>query len=311
MDEGRQPPFILGMGVGVWAIYRLPELMGPNTSETGFVLAIGVSVSATALPVLGAILRETGLIGREVGRLALGYAAFNDVILWILVIALSTMAGASGTPIDTAVAIVPSTLVYFGLMAFLFRPLLAWLFEPSPGARHDLTAGQIVLVASILLASALVTEAMGLHYLIGAFTVGVIMPKSLRDPIISVFEPVNVFVLLPFYFVVTGLRVVVDIGSGQLLLFFVLSTLAAMGGKILGTTIPVKIAGHPWRNALQLGVLMQCKGFVEVVILTVLLDAGFISNPAFSALMLMALVTTALTMPMSRAVGTPQTTEKR
>jgi Kef-type K+ transport system membrane component KefB len=150
---------------------------------------------------------------------------------------------------------------------------------------------------------------MGLHYLIGAFTVGVIMPKSVRPSIKAVFEPLSLFVLLPFYFAVTGLKVAVDIGSVQVLLFFLLSTLAAMGGKILGTTIPSKIKGVGWREALQLGVLMQSKGFVEIVILTVLLDAGVISNSAFSALILMALVTTALTTPMYHALGSTQVAE--
>jgi Kef-type K+ transport system membrane component KefB len=299
-------PFIFGMGLGAWAVHHCPELMGPNGSEIGFILAIGVSVSATALPVLGAILRETRLIHREIGRLALGYAAFNDVFLWVLIAALSTMGDASSTRVAPFVAIVPSTLVYFGLMAFLLRPLLGRLFDFASGASQTVTPGQIVLVASTFLASALLTEAMGLHYLIGAFTAGVIMPKSLRPLIVSAFEPLCIFVLLPFYFVVTGLKVNLEIGSSQVLLFFALSTVCAMGGKILGTVVPAKLAGQGWRESLQLGVLLQTKGFVEVVVLNVLLDSGFISSSAFSALILMAVLTTALTMPMSRALDAAQ-----
>lgn len=298
-------PFIFGIGVGIWAVSHVPELMGPYVSEIGFVAAIGVSVSATALPVLGAVLRETGLIRRELGRLALGYAALNDVLLWILIIFLTTMTGASNNQLGTVAAIVPSALGYFGFMAFVAKPLLGRLFEPVSDERPDLSDGQIVLVASTMITSALMTEALGLHYLIGAFSAGLVIPKSAKGPIMARFEPLAVFVLLPFYFVVTGLKVAIDIESGHVLLFFLLATLAAMGGKILGTTIPARIAGHRWRDAVHLGVLMQCKGFVEVVILTVLFDAGLISNSGFSALILMALVTTALTMPMSHAIGEP------
>lgn len=304
-------PFIFGIGVGIWAISHVPELMGPKVSEIGFVAAIGISVSATALPVLGAILRETGWIRGELGRLALGYAALNDVLLWILIIFLTAMTGTSNNQLGTVVAIVPSALVYFGVMAFVAKPLLARFFDPVSDEKSELNDGQIVLVASILIASALLTEAMGLHYLIGAFSAGLVIPKSARTPIMARFEPLAVFVLLPFYFVVTGLKVVVDIGSSQLVLFFVLATLAAMGGKILGTMIPARIEGRPWRDAVHLGVLMQCKGFVEVVILTVLFDAGMISNAAFSALILMALVTTALTIPMAHAIGEPGSNAER
>jgi Kef-type K+ transport system membrane component KefB len=303
-------PLIFGTIIGVWAFGQFPELVGPKASRISFVLAIGVSVSATALPVLGAILRETGMIYRELGRLALGYAAFNDVMLWVLLIVLSTIAGAPGSRVDGAIAIVPLTLVYFALMFFLLRPLLAWLFERIDGDEPNRTPKGIVLAVSTLLVSALVTEAMGLHYLIGAFTVGAIMPKSQRTSMIAAFEPVCLFLLLPFYFVVTGLKVVINMQSAHVALFFALSVLAAMGGKILGTTIPARISGLGWRDALQLGVLMQCKGFVEIVVLTVLQDGGLISNAAFSALILMAVVTTALTTPMCLALGRPHPSDQ-
>jgi Kef-type K+ transport system membrane component KefB len=295
-------PLIFGLGVGAWTIDHIPKLMGPNANSVSFVFAIGLSVSATALPVLGAILRETGLIRQKLGRLALGYAALNDVLLWILIIALLAMIRASNSRVGIFATTIFSTLLYFGFMAFVARPLLARLFSHRFVATGDLAEGHIVLASSILLASSLSTEALGLHYLIGAFAAGAVMPKSERETLRTLFEPITVFVLLPFYFIVTGLKVTLQIGSGAILFFFVISTLAATFGKILGTTIPARLAGHRWQEALCLGALMQCKGFVEVVILNVLLDAGVISNAAFSALILMALVTTALTLPLANAI---------
>jgi Kef-type K+ transport system membrane component KefB len=298
-------PFILGLGVGAWAIIHVPELIGPNARPSSFVLAIGLSVSATALPVLGAILREMGLIKRELGRLAIGYAAVNDVLLWFAVIALLTTIDAANSRIGTFAATVLSTLLFFGLMAFVVRPLLARLFVSAPIDRCDLADSHVVLIALILLVSALATEALGLHYLIGAFTAGAAMPKSAKESIRALFEPVTVFVLLPFYFMATGLKVTLDFHAGNMFFFFVISTLAAMLGKILGTAVPARLTGHRWRDAIRLGALMQCKGFIEVIILNVLLDAGLISSGAFSALILMAVVTTALTMPLVQALEIP------
>lgn len=289
-------PLIFGICVGAWVVREAPGLMGPNTNEAGFALAVGLATSATALPVLGAILRDTGLIKRALGRLALSYAALTDVLLWLSITALLSMSGNSGQQISGTAWTVSLMLLYFALAFFVVRPLLAWCFPLLHKDGH-VRPGEIVLVTSTLLASALATEIIGLHYLIGAFTAGVIMPKPSKPYIIGIFEPLCVFVLLPFYFVVTGLKLTVDVEVSQTLLFFVLSIAAAMAGKVLGTTIPARMAGYRWRNSIQLGILLQSKGFVEVVILGIFLDAGLISRSAFSALILMALITTALTMP--------------
>lgn len=289
-------PLVFGICVGAWMEHRAPELMGPNASSIGFALAIGLATSATALPVLGAILRDAGLIEREIGRLALGYAAMTDVLLWCLITALLSLTSASGTQANGTTSLLLLTLVYFAVAFAVVRPLLArHFFGLSDDAQ--VRPGDIVLVTSILLASALATEVIGLHYLIGAFTAGVIVPKPLRPSIIGIFEPLCVYVLLPFYFVLTGLKVTVGLDAGQTFELFVLSMLAAMAGKILGVAIPARLAGHRLRDAVQLGILLQSKGFVEIVILGIFLDTGLISGSAFSALILMAVVMTALTMP--------------
>lgn len=297
-------PLVLGLGVGVWAS-GIPDFLGPSAKPGSFVLAIGLATSATALPVLGAILRETGLIQQKLGRAALGYAAVNDVLLWFAMIALLTIVDASNHSIGGFAASLLLSILYFCFMAFGVRPLLEWLFAAAPADRSNLGNNYTVLVASILLASGLATEALGLHYLIGAFTAGAVMPKSAKESIRAVLESLTVLVLLPFYFVVTGLKVAVDFGSGPALFFFAISTLAAMFGKILGTAVPARVCGYGWNDALRLGALMQCKGFVELIILNVLLDVGLVSRAAFSSLILMSIVTTALTTPMVQALAVP------
>jgi Kef-type K+ transport system membrane component KefB len=200
-------------------------------------------------------------------------------------------------------AIVLFSIVYVGVMGFVARPVIAALFARLRRDERAAGDGETILACAILLASAVSTELLGLHYLIGAFAAGIIMPGEVKSRLAARLESVTVVVLLPFYFIVTGLKVTVNLQSADMLLFFVVVTLVASAGKILGTAIPARMCGQAWPEALHLGALMQSKGLMEVLVLTILLDAGVISGAAFSAMILMALVTTALTIPLAKAVG--------
>ncbi|WP_315766927.1 MULTISPECIES: cation:proton antiporter [unclassified Bradyrhizobium] len=293
-------PLVLGICVGLWAVGNAPTLIGSSGNKLGFVFAIGIAASATALPVLGAILRDAGLIESKIGKLALSYAALNDVLLWLLITLLLSTVGSSSPQIAAVVWLIPSTLLYFSLSFLVVRPLLA-RYAATPNADGRITPGQIVLIICHFVVSALVTELIGLHYLIGAFTAGAIVPKPLKPLIAALFEPLCAFILLPFYFVATGLKVSLNVEVGQTLSLVVLSMIAATSGRIVGMAVPARLSGLAWRDAIHLGILLQSKGFVEVAILNVFFDAGLISQSAFSALILMAIVTTAMTMPAALA----------
>ena len=294
-------PLLAGIGFAAWILGVMPGLPGPQASGATFAIGIGLCFGVTALPVLGAILRETGLIRTELGRTALGYAALNDVLLWVLTAALLATLGAPGEGISTFATLLVLSTAYFAVMVLVVKPVLARLFQQAAARSGGLHNAHMALAVAVLLASALATEALGLHYLIGAFAAGVVVPRSVAAWLTARLEVVTVVVLMPFFFIVTGLKVSFDPTSQPVLVFFLLSTVVAMAGKVLGTAVPARMAGRPWTEALRLGSLMQCKGLMEVIILTILRDAGVISDICFSALILVALVTTALTVPMATA----------
>ncbi|PWC43559.1 cation:proton antiporter [Azospirillum sp. TSO22-1] len=293
-------PTLLGTGLGWWIAGALPGMAGPAASPALFAVGFGVCLGVTALPVLGAILREMGLIEQRVGRLALGYAAVNDAALWVLVTAV--LAWASGRGGEEVTWVLALGAGYLAVSAFVAKPLLERLFaRVAPGDEVGDTA--IVLTCAGLLASAAVTEAIGLHYILGAFVAGTVMPKRLAAAVLDRLEHFATLVLLPFFFTLTGLKVTLDLSEPAQWTVFALATLVTIAGKLLGTALPARLSGESWGDSWRLGALMPCKGLMEVIVLTILLDARVLSVGAFSALVLMAIATTALTQPMTLLAG--------
>jgi Kef-type K+ transport system membrane component KefB len=126
------------------------------------------------------------------------------------------------------------------------------------------------------------------------------MPENLRKPILDRLQVLTVVLLMPFFFALTGMRTVIDPGSSAFLEIFLLVTAVAVVGIIGGTAVAARLGGSSWPFALGLGALLQTKGLMEVIVLTVLLDSGMISSGVFAAMILMALVSTALAMPLAR-----------
>ena len=151
--------------------------------------------------------------------------------------------------------------------------------EPHEGA----APGNLGLAAACAtaLGSAAVTEALGLHHVLGAFLAGVAIPGAARRAILVQLEAPVAVALMPFFFVLTGLRTTIDLGSGTFVAVFLLMTLAATVGKFGGTALMARAAGEGWPTALGLGALMQTKGLMEVLVLTVMLDAGLIAAGHF------------------------------
>jgi Kef-type K+ transport system membrane component KefB len=299
-------PAALGCLAGFWILARHPGELPPGISPAEFAAAIGICIGTSALPVLGAILREMDLLGSRIGHLALGIAGINDVALWILLsVLLTARAGQmAGGPVGLAtLLLVP---LYLVIMWRVARPLLGRMV----GARmRDGTAGEraLAVVGAVTIASALATEAMGLHYIIGAFVTGAVMPENLRKPILDRLQVLTVALLMPFFFALTGLRTLVDLGSPAFLEVFFIATAVAVVGVVGATAVAARLAGASWPFALGLGALLQTKGLMEVIVLTILLDAGIISANVFAALILMAVASTALAMPLARLMLTRET----
>jgi Kef-type K+ transport system membrane component KefB len=294
-------PTALGWLAGYWIISRFPEELTPGISPTEFAAAVGVCTGMTALPVLGAILAEMDLLGRRIAHLALGIAGVNDTVLWLLIgILLTAVASRGSAEFGTFVHLVfiPCYLV---VMVKVAPPLLdrTVRLRMRGGA---VTERSLAVVGAFTIASALVTEIMGLHYIIGAFVAGAVMPAPLRAPILERIQVMAVALLLPFFFTLTGLRTLIDTGSTAFSATFLVTTGVAVVGIVGGTAGAARLVGQSWPTALALGALLQTKGLMELIVLTVLLDQRIISSNVFAALVLMALVTTALAMPLARVM---------
>ena len=292
-------PAAIGCLAGFWILARHPEELPPGISPAEFAVAIGICIGTSALPVLGAILREMDLLGICIGHLALGIAGINDVALWILLSGLLTArAGqvAGGHVGLSTLLLVPLYLVF---MIRVVRPLLGRMVVAR--MRDEMVDERaLAVVGAVTIASALATESMGLHYIIGAFVTGAVMPVNLRKPILDRLQVLTVALLMPFFFALTGMRTLIDPGSPAFLEVFFIATAAAVAGVVGATAVAARLFGASWPFALGLGALLQTKGLMEVIVLTILLDAGIISTNVFAALILMAVVSTALAMPLAR-----------
>jgi Kef-type K+ transport system membrane component KefB len=284
-------PFVAGLGCGMWIVARDPLA---SAHPVDFIFAIGICTSVTAMPVLGAILREMDLLSHHIGQLALSLAAMNDAALWVMLTLLLAVLGAPGA----APALLLLLPVYLGVM-FWIVPRLLDRVATRLTTRDGLSNSGLAIVGGVAVASALVAQVIGLEYILGAFIAGVAIPAALRRATLDRIEIVTMTLLMPFFFTLTGLQTFIDLTSPDFLAIFLVTTSLAVGAKILGTAIAARAVGEPWPIAIGLGSLMQTKGLMEVVILTIFRENGLISAQIFSALILMSLVCTALTMPLT------------
>jgi Kef-type K+ transport system membrane component KefB len=289
-------PFFLGF---LLAFYLYPRLSDQTVSFTGFALFMSIAMSITAFPVLARILNERNLLRTRVGSMAITCAAVDDVTAWCVLAGIMVIVRSPGSEL-------PMWLVLIGLIALIFsmlyivRPLMSKLI-PFYDNTDGLTHSQIALILLVVLGSALVTEYLGVHALFGAFLAGIVMPrhdKLPRELFQKIEAPITVL-LLPIYFAFTGLRssffLIVD---GKAWLYCLLIIALAVAGKLGAASISARMNGMSWREATAIGVLMNTRGLVELVILNIGLDLGILSPTLFSMMVLMALMTTLMTTPI-------------
>jgi Kef-type K+ transport system membrane component KefB len=299
-------PMALGCLAGYWILSRYPDELLTGVSPAVFIAAIGICVSMKALPVLAAILGEMGLFGSRISNLALGVAGVNDIALWVVLGVLLTAAAAGHAGQGhglTAVWLLALAPIYLIVMVRFVRPVLAKMVSRriDDGDEAVTTQGAIVVGAATIL-SGLATELLGLHYIIGAFVVGAIMPASLHKPILDRLQVMTVALLMPFFFTLTGMRTLVDLNSPTLIQVFSIAMGVGAVGIIGGAAVAARAFGEQWSFGLALGSLLQAKGLTELVVLSVLLDAGIVSPNIFAPMVLMALASTAIAMPLTRLI---------
>jgi Kef-type K+ transport system membrane component KefB len=293
-------PFCLG---GLLALVLYPKLATAGVSFSGFALFMGAAMSITAFPVLARILAERNLLRTKLGCLTIACAAVDDVTGWCVLAYIVMMIRASGSSAPVWLQI-GGVIVYVLTMTLVVRRV-APRFEQSFHSHGKLTDNAVAALLMLILASALCTEWLGIHLLFGAFLLGAVMPKGIDfvDHVKQKFESVTVALLLPLFFAYTGLRTNVGSLAGSGMWVYTLLALGvAVAGKAGGCLAAGRLTGMSWRDASALGILMNTRGLMELVILNIGLDIGVISPPVFSMMVTMALVTTLMTSPLLDAV---------
>src|ERR1700677_280869 len=294
-------PLALGMGVAVLGRHALAAIGETHTDSRSFVLFMGVAISVTALPVLASIVRERGLAGTTVGTIATAAAGIMDVAAWlVLAAALVGTAAAGSRSWPVTVALLAGFVV---LMLVVVRPALRWWIR-RPGT---LLSNQVPLALVLVLASAWVTSSLGLHPVFGAFLAGLTMPGRDRDdaPDADVLRTMAQAggLLLPIFFVVTGLTINIGALNGSDLILLLIIVACAMLGKIGPAYAAARVSRLERRQSAMIATLVNTRGLTELIALNVGLSAGIIHQRLFTILVLMALITTIATGPLISPIG--------
>jgi len=289
-------PFGLGLATAGFLYARFGT---PDVPFTHFALFLGVALSITAFPVLARILSDLGRTATDLGALALTCAAVGDVAAWCLLAVVVGIVHGSGS---SAVNVMMFTGIFIAVIVGAVRPFFARVARAA-GDEPDWTS--IAAVFAWMAVSALITEAIGIHAIFGAFLLGAVVPhdSGLARRIVSGAASVLALLLLPAFFAFTGLRTQIGLVSSlEAWLAVVLVIAAATLGKFGGTSLEARLMGLDWRRALGLGALMNTRGLMELIVLNVGLDLGVISPTMFAMLVLMAIVTTVATGPLLAVV---------
>jgi Kef-type K+ transport system membrane component KefB/nucleotide-binding universal stress UspA family protein len=292
-------PCLLGALLG---LYLYPRLSSPDVPFVSFVLFMGVAMSITAFPVLARILAERRLLKTKVGAIAITCAAVDDVTAWCLlafVVSIAKSASLKGAALTVGLAFAYSA----GMLVFV-RPFLRRLGAVSTSA-EGLTQNLVAVTLLTLLASSWTTELIGIHALFGAFMLGAVMPKegNFSRLLAEKLEDLVVVFLLPMFFAYSGLRTQLGLLATSGAWFMCgLIILVACAGKFGGSAVAGRLTGLRWREAGALGILMNTRGLMELIVLNIGLDLGVISPTLFTMMVIMALVTTFMTTPLLEVV---------
>jgi Kef-type K+ transport system membrane component KefB len=287
-------PFVLG---SVLALWLYPKLSTSDVPFTTFALFLGVSLSVTAFPVLARILTDRGIHKTHMGIVSLTCAAVDDVTAWCLLAFVTAVANAR---VSGAVVTLVLTGLYLGFMLLVARPLILRAVRAQE-LRKSVSQSAIAVVVVGVLLSTLATEAVGIHAIFGAFLVGAMIPHDSRlaRDLTHKLEDLVVVLFLPAFFAFTGMRTQIGLvhGASQWLVCGVILATASIG-KFGGSFVAARITGFSNRDAASLGILMNTRGLMELVVLNIGLDLQLLSPTLFAMLVLMAVITTFATTPI-------------
>lgn len=293
-------PFTLGVGL---AYFTYSEHAPQGVEFLSYALFVGISMSITAFPVLARIIQERGLTKTNLGTIAITCAAADDVTAWcILALVIAVVKAGS---LWSALYTIGLSVAYVLIMLKVVKPLLNR--RAKRFTEGSIPPGALATYLIVLIASAYLTDAIGIHALFGAFMAGIVMPADMRFRhfFIDKIESVALSLLLPLFFVSTGLRTEIGLLNTPGLWLLCLAVIViAVTAKFGVSTLAARFTGQSWKESLQVGALMNTRGLTELVVLNIGYDLGVITPQIFTILVIMALFTTLMTGPLLDLIQT-------
>lgn len=287
-------PFTLGI---ILAYFIYSEFAPEGIEFISFGLFLGIAMSITAFPVLARIVQERGLHRTRIGSMVITCAAADDITAWCLLAAVIAIVKAGS--FASSLYVMALAVIYVLVMLKVVKPFLKRIGELYKN-KENITKPVVAIFFLTLLLSAYATEVIGIHALFGAFMAGAIMPENMkfRSIFIEKVEDVSQVMLLPLFFVFTGLRTQIGLLDDPYLWKVCgVIILVAVIGKFAGSALTAKFVGQNWRDSLTIGALMNTRGLMELVVLNIGYDLGVLSAEIFSMMVIMALATTVMTGP--------------
>jgi len=287
-------PFALGVGLAYF-IYK--EFAPDGIQFSSFALFMAIAMSITAFPVLARIVQERNLHKTKIGTVVITCAAADDITAWCILAAVIAVVKAGS--FSGSIFVIIMAIVYVFLMIRLVKPFLTRIAESQKG-KGFINKALVAVFFLILIISSYLTEVIGIHALFGAFMAGAIMPENVkfRNLFIEKVEDVALVLLLPLFFVFTGLRTQIGLlNDPHLWKIGGLIILTAVIGKFVGSALTAKFLRLNWKDSLTIGALMNTRGLTELIVLNIGYDLGVLGPELFAMLVIMALFTTFMTGP--------------
>lgn len=305
-------PFGLGsaLAYGLYHTFRVAD-EARHIDFGVYLLFIGVAMAITAFPVLARILTELKLLQTDVGTIVLSAGVANDVVGWIL-LALTVALVNAGTGL-TALYVLLVCVGYVLFLIYLVRPAFLWLLRRDGSLKNGPSQSMMGLTLLMVLASAFFTNIIGVHAIFGGFLIGLICPHEggFAVKLAEKVEDLVTVLFLPLYFALSGLKTNIGLLDSGTVWGYVFAVLAvAFFGKVAGGTLAARACGMVWRESFTIGVLMSCKGLVELIVLNIGLSAGILSIRVFTIFVVMALITTFATTPLVTWLYPPEYQKK-
>ncbi|MGZ9676963.1 cation:proton antiporter [Flavobacterium sp. GNP001] len=287
-------PFALGIGL---AYFVYNQFAPEGVTFLSFSLFMGIALSITAFPVLARIVQERGIHKTRLGAIVITCAAADDITAWCILAVVIAIVKAGN--FVSSLYIISLAVLYVVAMIYVVKPFLKRIGDLY-GSKESIVKPVVAIFFLVLIMSSYVTEVIGIHALFGAFMAGVIMPDvpKFRTIFIEKVEDVALILLLPLFFVFTGLKTEIGLINDPYLwkvTGFII--LVAVVGKFLGSALAAKFVGQSWRDSFTIGALMNTRGLMELIVLNIGLELKVLTPEVFTMMVIMALVTTFMTGP--------------